>query len=136
MANHTNVEVCNWALEIINRKALGEDADADTFARANAVYLSLHEDLRRDYENKFKANRMSWNYDAVPDAYFSDIVGILAGQLTLFLPCSNEAAQRGLAAREVAEIAIANKFQRSPSDTNRFDEMLSPVYNHRDRTGW
>lgn len=136
MANHTEAEICNWALEIISRKALGEDADADTYARAKAVYISLHDDLKRDYENRYKSNRMSWSYDAVPDSYFANIVGILAGELTLFLPCSNEAAQRGLAAREVAEIAIANKFQRAPADSSRFDEALSPIYNHRDRTGW
>jgi len=136
VANHTNTEVVNWALEIINRKALGEDADADTFARANAVYLSLHEDLRRTYEERFKANRLSWSYDAVPDAYYADVVGILAGQLTLFLPCSAEATARGTAARQQAEIAIANKFQRLPvSDTSRFDEMLSPIYNKEEWSG-
>lgn len=136
MATHTNTEVVNWALEIINRKAAGEDADADTFGRADAVYVSLHEQLRRDYEQIYKGNRMSWSYDAVPDAYYADIVGILAGQLTMFLPCSAEAAQRGLAAMQQGEVAIASKFQRTNPDAPRFDEMLNPAYNSRDWTGW
>lgn len=136
MATKTDTDVINFALEIINRKGAGEDADADTFGRALSVYISLHETLRRNYEELFRANRMSWNYNAVPEIYFSDIVGILAGQLTLYLPCSAEATARGIAARQQAEIAIANKFQRLPvSDTSRFDEMLSPIYNHEEWSG-
>lgn len=126
MATKTTNDVVTLALQIMNVIGAGETPDADTYVIASSAYTALHADMRAEYADLFKAARMSWNADAVPEDYFAHVAGLLAGMLVNLVPCSDTGRGRAQAAAETADIAIRNRLQRYSPEISRFDDALSP----------
>lgn len=129
MANKTDTEVIALALQILNYIGADETADASTASLAGSVYTGLHTELQREFERLYKANRVSWAKDAVPEEYFPDVAGCLADRLVSFLPgVSETGASRGQSAGSLGRVAMAMKFQRHAPDQSRVDRALHPRF--------